>query len=254
MLGVPAEGQRSRSGGTGWPARRSSRLSCRLTASMPAAASAAARRSGPSLMRRSRVESTSRTLGVERSATAASRPVVVAQPQPLGGAGRRRRRPATRRRPRRGPSRRGRARSRCRRPRRARPAWGCGRAARRGAASAIGRRRRPRRTTPSWSSTATPSAVSQTSLSRPVAPSSQRQPERLERVLRARGPGPPGGRSRSAAAERGDAGGHRTILHLAVSVPVSAGTELPPPACGSCAPIAHRTEPMELGMQSRGVR
>ena len=80
-----------------------------------------------------------------------------------------RRRPCGRRRPR--PSRRGDSSRSVPTSRRARPGWGCGRAAPPGRSAAIGRFRRPCRTTPSWSSTASPSRVSHTSLSSPVAPS-----------------------------------------------------------------------------------
>ena len=54
------------------------------------------------------------------------------------------------------------------------------------------------RTTPSWSSTGTPSAVSQTSLSSPVAPRRRPSANASMRVLRGRGPGRRGGRTRSA--------------------------------------------------------
>ena len=50
------------------------------------------------------------------------------------------------------------------------------------ATEAIGRWRARRRTTPSWSRTGTPSAVSQTSVSRPVAPS-RRASENASSVL-----------------------------------------------------------------------
>ena len=45
-------------------------------------------------------------------------------------------------------------------------------------------------TTPSWSSTASPSSVSHTSLSRPVAPSLRASRNALDRVLGRMGPGP----------------------------------------------------------------
>ena len=87
----------------------------------------------------------------------------VAPGRPGHGHDQRRRRP--------GPSCRARAAARCPRRRRARRGSGRapGRAAR--ARSPMGRLRRPTRATPSWSSTTSPSAVTQASLSSPVAPS-----------------------------------------------------------------------------------
>ena len=77
-----------------------------------------------------------------------------------------------------------------------------------GAGPPIGRRRSQPPTTPSWSSTASPSPVSQTSLSRPVAPEPHGQAEGLERVLGGRGPAHPGGRSRSGCRARRGVTGH----------------------------------------------
>ena len=61
---------------------------CRLTASMPSAASVAARRSGPSLMRCSRVELTSRTSASTARSDEQAVDVGMAQPQPGQQAGR----------------------------------------------------------------------------------------------------------------------------------------------------------------------
>ena len=84
----------------------------------------------------------------------------------------------------------------------ARPASGCARAGRRGASVDDRSARRPSRTTPSWSSTGTPSAVSQTSLSRPVAPSRSAEREGVHRVLPGVGPGAPVGERDRALEQR----------------------------------------------------
>ena len=167
---------------------------CRLTASMPASASTAARRSGPSFIRASLVELTSRTSASTGRSAAQPVDVGVAQPQPRHQ--RRRRLPARRD------------------DRRTRPLVleverqvvvvtalleqvGQRRDVRREVGPVdLGdppRLRRPTRTTPSWSSTGDTVAGQPDVALEPGRAEPEAQREGLDRVLRRMGPGAPMG-------------------------------------------------------------
>ena len=221
----PRPARSGRSGGTAWSGRRVQSVWWRLTASTPCSASCAARRSGPSLMRVSRVESTSFTSGSSGRRSATTCQSVVAEPQAGEQVGRGLRAVCDHGRAGRGVlevERRGGSPSRT--SSRARPASGCGPELRRGA----GRR---------GACAEEPAAPRRRGRAPPRRRRSarRRSPGRWRRgagpagtppgCSRGRGPGPPGGRRRWGVEQ-----GRQPLLHRSVILAAAHGGPVARPA------------------------
>ena len=230
LLDVPRERAHARSGGRASTSPAVQSVWCMLT-HVDARPRRVARRGAPAAVERSApVEWTRCTSGPRAPSVDQERRPPRAQPQAVGGAGRR---PPPRARARRRRGRRGRARARSRCPARRRGRRGGARRARpaRPPSSAPpALRRQPCRATASWTSTTSPSALRRASDSRPRAPQLERPAERRQRVLGLVGAGAPVGEGDRAvtAAEfvyprRRPAPGHRTLKCSRPGVPMPAG-------------------------------